>query len=171
MKHDGPVSRAHFDKAEARILSWSADATIRLWDAATGQPHSPPMKHDGSVGDALFDQAEARILSWSVDQTIWLWDAATGQPIGGPMRDVSRARFFGARFDQAEVRILSWSKDIRIWDIARLMHGNLIEVGCGLLTEKDIKTLQKDFAIRVDEPICTNKGEDAPAPRFDELRD
>jgi WD40 repeat protein len=32
---------------ETRILSWSDDRTVRLWDAATGAPIGPPMKHDG----------------------------------------------------------------------------------------------------------------------------
>jgi hypothetical protein len=40
IKYDGPVRGAIFDKAEARILSWSDDQTVRLWDAATGAPPS-----------------------------------------------------------------------------------------------------------------------------------
>ena len=32
MKHGGRVLGALFDKAEARILSWSSDKTVRLWD-------------------------------------------------------------------------------------------------------------------------------------------
>jgi hypothetical protein len=32
MKHDDTVLGAVFDKAEARILSWSSDKTVRLWD-------------------------------------------------------------------------------------------------------------------------------------------
>jgi hypothetical protein len=78
----------------------------------------------------------------------------------------------GALFDQAEARILSWSTNgtVRVWDIARLMQGNLIELGCRLLVDKDISTLQRDFGIKVTEPICTNDGKDAPAPDFSELR-
>jgi WD40 repeat protein len=77
MKHDGHglVLGAVFDQAEARILSWSSDGTLRLWDAATGAPRGVPMKHDGPVEGAVFDKAEARILSWSDDKTR-LWDVA-----------------------------------------------------------------------------------------------
>jgi hypothetical protein len=50
------------------------------------------------------------------------------------------------------------------------MHGNLIEVACRLLADKDVSTLQKDFGIKVTDPICTNLGKDAPAPNFNELR-
>ena len=76
-------------------------------------------------------------------------------------------------FDKGEARILSWSQDgtVRLWGVARLMHGNLIEVGCELLTDKDIATLQKDFGINVTEPICIHHGRDAPAPDFSELHD
>ena len=84
------VNGALFDQAEARILSWSGDGTVRLWDAATGQPRGAPMKHDGAVNGALFDQAQARILSWSDDGTVRLWDAATGQPRGAPMKHDGR---------------------------------------------------------------------------------
>ena len=34
IRHEGPVWGAVFDKAEARILSWSQDRTVRLWDVA-----------------------------------------------------------------------------------------------------------------------------------------
>ena len=79
----------------------------------------------------------------------------------------------GAVFDRSEGRILSWSQQgtIRLWNVARLMDGNLVELGCRLLADKDISTLQKDFGIKVTDPICTNLGKDAPAPAFDELRE
>ena len=60
MKHDGWVSGARFDRADGRILSWSRDGTVRVWDAASGQPRGAPMKHDGEVIGALFDTAEGR---------------------------------------------------------------------------------------------------------------
>ena len=108
IRHESAVRGATFDQAEGRILSWSLDGTVRLWDAATGQPRGAPMKHDGAVDGALFDQAQARILSWSDDGTVRLWDAATGQPRGAPMKHDGAV--MGALFDQAEARILSWSE-------------------------------------------------------------
>jgi WD40 repeat protein len=74
MKHEDAVRGAVFDKAEARILSWSNDGTVRLWDAATGEPRGAAMKHQGPVLGAVLDKAEARILSWSKDGTVQLWD-------------------------------------------------------------------------------------------------
>jgi WD40 repeat protein len=65
---------------ERRILSWSFDHTLRLWDVATGQQIGPAMKHDGTVVGALLTQDERRILSWSGDHTLRLWDA--GWPRG-----------------------------------------------------------------------------------------
>jgi WD40 repeat protein len=40
-------------KDETRILSWSEDKTLRLWDVATSQEIGPAMKHDDSVYGAL----------------------------------------------------------------------------------------------------------------------
>ena len=72
------VFGALFSRDESRILSWSTDKTLRLWDAATGAQIGPAMRHDGSVCGALFSRDESRILSWSHDDTLRLWDAATG---------------------------------------------------------------------------------------------
>ena len=86
MKHEGSVNGALFSRDESRILSWSGDKTLRLWDAATGAQIGPAMKHDGSVNGALFSRDESRILSWSGDNTLRLWDAATGAQIGPAMK-------------------------------------------------------------------------------------
>ena len=82
---DGVIG-ALFSRDESRILSWSSDRTLRLWDAATGAQIGPAMKHDGSVSGALFSRDESRILSWSTDKTLRLWDAATGAQIGPAMK-------------------------------------------------------------------------------------
>jgi len=35
MKYGGEAYGARFDQSEGRILSWSGDGTVRLWDAAS----------------------------------------------------------------------------------------------------------------------------------------
>ena len=101
-----------------RILSWSEDRTLRLWDAATDAPIGAPMKHEGSVYGALFAPDGRRILSWSEDRTLRLWDAATDAPIGAPMKH--EGPVYGALFAPDKRRILSWSEDktLRLWDAA-----------------------------------------------------
>ncbi len=98
MNHGDAVRGALFDNDERRILSWSEDKTLRLWDAATGAPIGAPMTHEGPVKGAQFDKDGRRILSWSEDRTLRLWDAATGAAIGAPM--THEGSVTGALFDQ-----------------------------------------------------------------------
>ena len=93
MRHEGSVNGALFSRDESRILSWSEDETLRLWDAATGAQIGPAMKHEDSVNGALFSRDESRILSWSDDKTLRLWDAATGAQIGPAMKHESIGRW------------------------------------------------------------------------------
>ena len=48
-----------------RILSWSDDKTLRLWDAATGAAIGEPMRHEDGVNGAVYSPDGKRILSWS----------------------------------------------------------------------------------------------------------
>ena len=73
MRHGDQVEGATFDKDARRILSWSDDNTLRLWDAATGKQIGPAMTHGDRVNGATFDKEERRILSWSRDKTLRLW--------------------------------------------------------------------------------------------------
>ncbi len=47
-----------------RILSWSLERTLRLWDAATGAAIGAPLRHEGLVS-AAYSPDGKRILSWS----------------------------------------------------------------------------------------------------------
>ena len=67
---------ALLSRDETRILSWSADNTVRLWDVATGRQIGPAMTHDDRVNGALLSRDETRILSWSADKTVRLWDVS-----------------------------------------------------------------------------------------------
>ena len=42
-RHEDAVSDALLTQGETRILSWSRDRTVRLWDVATGRQIGPAM--------------------------------------------------------------------------------------------------------------------------------
>jgi len=117
LHHQGYVAGATFDHAERRILSWSFDRTLQVWDASTGRRVGQTMRHEDKVWGALFSQDDGRILSWGFDHTLRLWDADTGRPIGEPM--VHGGNIWGASFNRDDTMALSWGFDgtLQLWDL------------------------------------------------------
>ncbi|MFM9102626.1 MAG: hypothetical protein ACKOPS_15400, partial [Cyanobium sp.] len=84
-----PVLSVAISPDGRRIVSGSADNTLRLWDSATGKPIGPPLQgHTSLVLSVAFSPDGRRIVSGSGanDNTLRLWDAATGKPIGPPLQ-------------------------------------------------------------------------------------
>jgi WD40 repeat protein len=117
MRHQGAVG-GFLLMPDGRILSWSSDGTLKLWDAKTGAQTGPDMRHE-FVLDALV-MPDGRILSWSGDSksspgSLKLWDAETGAQIGPDMRHED---YIKDALVMPDGRVLSWSWDgiLRLWD-------------------------------------------------------
>jgi WD40 repeat protein len=160
MKHQG-VEGAFLTKDEQRILSWGGDE-LRLWDAATGRQIGPAMKHQGVKG-ALSTKDEQRIVSWGRDE-LRLWDAATGQQIGPAMQG---ADVEGTLVTRDGRRIVSWGQGgVQLWDVS-WPSGNLLEVACALLPDRELSSVAKRYGIQLTAPICSAIA--APDPSTIEL--
>ena len=61
-----------------RIVSGSADRTVKVWDAETGQELLSLKGHAGLVSSVAISPDGKRIVSGSADKTVKVWDAANG---------------------------------------------------------------------------------------------
>ena len=64
-----------------RIVSGSADKTLRLWDAGIGQLIGIPLTgHTDAVNSVAFSPDGRRIVSGSADETLRLWPGPAAWP-------------------------------------------------------------------------------------------
>jgi len=113
-------SQGALELADGRLLSWSADKTLRLWDAQSGVCLAVLAGHTSGVSGAL-ELADGRLLSWAQgsqwggDNTLRLWNSHTGAclvTLEGHVNTVNGA------LELTNGRLLSWSGDktLRLWD-------------------------------------------------------
>ncbi|KAF8601280.1 WD40 repeat-like protein [Ceratobasidium sp. AG-I] len=88
--HTNPVLAAGYSYDGTRIVSSSADSTIRIWDAYTGRMLGEPLQgHTNAVRSVGYSHDGTRIVSGSEDKTIRTWDARAGQILDGTLNDYS----------------------------------------------------------------------------------
>jgi WD40 repeat protein len=76
------VSGGAWSPDGTRLLTTSDDGTVRIWDAATGQPQLTLTDHTDGVSGGAWSPDGTRLLTTSYDGTVRIWDAATGRLIG-----------------------------------------------------------------------------------------
>jgi WD40 repeat protein len=71
-----------------RVLSWSNDATVRIWQPAPGPAGEVNtggalhiLRHADVVQGAMWNDDTSRVLSWSDDGMARVWDAETGDEL------------------------------------------------------------------------------------------
>jgi WD40 repeat protein len=114
--HTAPVRACAFSPDERRIVSASADHTLRIWDAGTGDLLSTLIGHTGPVWALAFSPDGRRIVSASADHTLKVWDADSGAE--QEHRAGHTDRVWDCAFSPDGRRIVSASADhsLKVWD-------------------------------------------------------
>ena len=114
--HENWVCSVAFSPDGKRIVSGSADRTVRVWDVQSGECLQTLVGHENWVMSVAFSPDGLQIVSGSADRTVRVWDAQSGEclrSLTGHGHGV-----WSVAFSPDGSQIVSGSADrtIRLWD-------------------------------------------------------
>ncbi len=110
----------------ARLVTRSADGTVRQWDVATGRQVEPPYdRHSGEVGAAVYSPDGQWIASGGTDRTVRVWRSSGGEDVAvllghtGSVTEVAFAPVGHRLASLSADRGRGWAGDdtVRVWDV------------------------------------------------------
>ena len=116
--HSGSIDSVSYSPDGRYIASGSADASIKLWDAASGRLIRTFIGHSGNITAITFSPNGKYLASASWDRTIKMWDVASDKEITtftGHSRIITSVAFSP---DGNTIVSGSWDMTVRQWDVA-----------------------------------------------------
>jgi WD40 repeat protein len=119
--HARSVSQCAFSPDGSRVVTASADGTLKLWDPRLAAPACSPVGHTGGVNACAFSQDGSRLVSGGADGTVKVWDAekmAVLRTLTHHLDDVYHHTVSGCAFSPDGSLIVSAGSDgtLRLWD-------------------------------------------------------
>jgi len=126
--HTDGVSACEFFPDGRRILSVSADKTMRIWDVADGAELATLIGHQRQVGAFCISSSSDRILSGAFDKTVRLWDTHTGAELATLSHEEDDIRL--CVFASNDQRAVTISRSgAKLWDLSRLEVVSVLGAG------------------------------------------
>jgi hypothetical protein len=82
------------------VVTAGADQTARVWDAATGQPLTPPLPYTGPARSASFSADSRRAEVMGAGSAVWAWDLRRDDRPVADLMELARL-LSGSRIDPA----------------------------------------------------------------------
>lgn len=113
------VRAVAWDSSSRRVALACMDRSIRVFDAADGEPLQRLIGHTDEVLSVNWSPDGSRLVSGGKDRTVRVWDARTGAQLlalRGHKSDVHAAAWSP---DGLRLASASWDGEVRIWDASR----------------------------------------------------
>ena len=98
------------------IAAARGDATVMVWEAATGVLRSTVRGHTGEVHGLCFSPDGRRIATAGADMTVRIWDVDSGNELHRLTGHLSQVTSVGFSPDGRWLASGSWDKTVKLWD-------------------------------------------------------
>ncbi|MHC4539499.1 MAG: protein kinase domain-containing protein, partial [Planctomycetota bacterium] len=115
VQYPNEIDSVTFSPDGSRILAACLDGTVRVCDAATGQPIGSPLRHGSDLWTMAISPDGKRIATGDTNGSVRLCDAITLKPIGEPIQHEKYPRIAFSS-DSSRLMTGSTDSDIRFWD-------------------------------------------------------
>ncbi|KIK53578.1 hypothetical protein GYMLUDRAFT_178732, partial [Collybiopsis luxurians FD-317 M1] len=113
----GTVWAVAFSPNGLKLVSGSADRTVCIWDALTGEQLLEMRGHTGWVFSAAFSSDGTKVISGSRDTTVRLWNAVTREQ--EMIMNGHTHKVYSVAFSPDGMKVVSGSEDktVQMWDV------------------------------------------------------